>query len=121
MVFRLILFSLLRNSLTASEVDVGGREVFQALVISSVIVVVDEGPDGQLKCSRQMVVFEQDAVLQRLMPALGLSLGLWVIWCATHMVHLSIVEPVCEVSGDVTGPVVAEQPGFVQDGCLIAS
>ena len=114
-------FWLLQNSLTSSEVDIGRREVFQALVISSVIVVIDESPDGQFKCSRQMVVFEQDAVLQRLMSSLDLSLDLWVIRCATHMIHLSIVEPVCEVSGDVTGPVVAEQPGFVQGGCLVAS
>ena len=51
-------FSLFQNGLASTEVDVGGREVFQALVIASVIVVIDEGLDGQLQGSGQMVVFE---------------------------------------------------------------
>ena len=83
-------FPLFQNGLASTEVDIGGGEIADALVIASVIVVIDEGLDGQLKCSWQMVVFEQDAVLQRLMPALDLSLGLLVIRCAAHVIHLPI-------------------------------
>ncbi len=38
-------FSFQQDGVTASEVDVGGREVFQALVVSLVIVVRDKGLD----------------------------------------------------------------------------
>jgi hypothetical protein len=49
--------------LPASEVDVGGREVFQALVIALVVVVFDELADAGFKIARQVIVFQQDAVL----------------------------------------------------------
>ena len=62
-------FSLFQDGLASTEVDVGGRDVLQALVIASVIVVIDEGLDSQLQGSRQIVVSEQDAVLESLMPA----------------------------------------------------
>ena len=38
-------FSHVQNGLSSSEVDVGGREVFQALVIAGMIVVLDEVTD----------------------------------------------------------------------------
>jgi hypothetical protein len=38
-------FSLQWDCLAASEVDVCGRQVFQALVVSAVIVVLDEAAD----------------------------------------------------------------------------
>jgi len=34
-----------KDGLVASEVDVGGCDVVQALVITLVVVVIDEGPD----------------------------------------------------------------------------
>jgi hypothetical protein len=45
-------------------------------MIANVIVVLDEGADLPVEVARQVVVVEQDAVLQRLMPALDLPLGL---------------------------------------------
>ena len=51
------------------------RQVADALVISQVIVVGDEGRDLGFEIARQVIVFEQDAVLERLMPALDLALG----------------------------------------------
>ena len=38
-------FSHVQNGLSSFEVDVGGREVFQALVIVGMIVVLDEVTD----------------------------------------------------------------------------
>ena len=64
-------FSLQQNGLATPEVDIGRREVFQALVVSLVIVVADEGVDLGLKVAGQIVVFQQDAVLQRLVPTLN--------------------------------------------------
>ena len=40
----------------ATEVDVGGREVFQALVIALVIVVFDELADAGFKVAGQVIV-----------------------------------------------------------------
>jgi len=36
---------MLQNGFVATEVDVGGRDVVQALVVTLVIVVIDEGFD----------------------------------------------------------------------------
>ena len=57
-------FSFQQDGLPASEVDVGGREVFQALVIALVIVIFDEPSDACLEISRQVVVLQQDAILR---------------------------------------------------------
>ena len=69
-------FSLQQDGLAAPEVDVGRREIVEALVIAAMIVVLDEGCDLGLEIAREEVVFQQDAVLQRLVPALDLALGL---------------------------------------------
>jgi transposase len=47
--------------LASPEVDAGGRQVADALVISQVIVVGDEGRDLGFEIARQVIVFEQDA------------------------------------------------------------
>jgi hypothetical protein len=46
---------------------------------AAVVVVIDEGADLPFEVSRQEVVFQQDAVLQGLVPAFDLALGLG--WC----------------------------------------
>jgi len=43
-------------------------------VVSAVVVVVDERVDLGLKVAGQIVVLEQDAVLEGLVPALDLAL-----------------------------------------------
>ena len=72
-------FSFKQDGLAASEVDVGRRQIADALVVAQVIVVGDEGADLGLEIARQVVVLEQDAVLERLVPALDLALGLGMI------------------------------------------
>lgn len=69
-------FSLQQDSMTAPEVDVGGCQISDAFMVSLVIVVLDEGGDLGFKVFGEEVVFEQDAVLQSLVPALDLALGL---------------------------------------------
>jgi len=58
------------------EVDVGGCQIAEAFVISAMVVVLDKGGYGRLKLTLQIVVFEQDAVLESLVPALDLALRL---------------------------------------------
>ena len=95
-------FSFQQDGLAASEVDVGRRKVADALVVAKVIVVGDEGFDLGFEITGHVVVFEQDAVLQRLVPALYLALGHGVIGRAANVVHLLAVEPFGEVSRDVS-------------------
>jgi hypothetical protein len=66
-------FPFCEDGLAAAEVDIGRRQVAQALVVAVVVVVVDEGADGELELAWEKVVLEQDAVLQRLVPALDLA------------------------------------------------
>ncbi len=64
------------DDVAAPEVDVGGCEVTEALMVAAVVVMIDEAGNLPLEITRQEVVFEQDAVLQRLVPSLDLTLGL---------------------------------------------
>src|ERR1700731_2159060 len=79
-------FSFDQNGLAPSEVDVGWGQIADAFVIAQVIVVNDEGLDLGFEIARQVIVFEQDTVLERLMPALDLALGrvakLWRSACS---------------------------------------
>ena len=92
--------SLQQNGLAAPEVDVGGREIVEALVIASMIVVLDEGCDLGCEIAWQEVVFEQDAVLHRLVPAFDLALG--VAGGSAGMLQVFLREPIGQAAGDVT-------------------
>ena len=50
-----------------------------ALVIALVIVVIDKGFNLGFEITGQEVIFQQDAVLQGLMPSFDLSLGLGLL------------------------------------------
>ena len=94
-------FSLGEDRLGPAEVDVGRREVVEALVIADVVVVLDEGVDLPFEIAGQIIVVEQDAVLQGLVPALDLSLGLGMIRRAAHMLHALVLEPLGQIARDV--------------------
>jgi len=76
-------FALFQNGFVSAEVDVGRRDVVEALMDALVIVVIDKGRDLRLDIAGQEVVFEQDAVLEGLMPTLDLALGLRMVWRTT--------------------------------------
>ena len=46
----------------SAEVDVSRRQVVQALVVSTVVVVLNELADAVFELSRQIVVLQQDPV-----------------------------------------------------------
>jgi hypothetical protein len=56
-------------------------------VVAAMVVVIDECHDLLFEITRQEVVFQQDAVLQRLVPAFDLSLGLGVAGCSACVLH----------------------------------
>ena len=95
------LFAFEEDGLAASEVDVGRGKVVEALVVAAVVVVGDKGADLRLQVAGQIVVFEEDAVLERLMPALDLSLCLGMLGRAPDVLHSLSVEPFGQVTGDV--------------------
>src|SRR3982750_838524 len=67
-------FPFQHDDVAAPQVDVGGSEIADAFVVAAMVVVLDEGRDFPLEITRQEGVFQQDAVLQRLGPAVDLSL-----------------------------------------------
>ena len=95
-------FSFEQNGLAAPEVDIGGREVFQALVVSLVIVVADELIDLRFMIAGQIIVFQQNTVLECLMPTLDLALGLRMIGSAANVLHISVIEPFSQIADDIT-------------------
>ena len=99
-------FSLFQNGLAAPEVNVGRGEVLQALVIATVVVVFDKGVDLLSEIAGQVVVFEQDAVLEGLVPSFDLPLSLRVLRSTADVIHLPVFQPVGQFSRDVTGAIV---------------
>src|SRR5215208_5469160 len=94
-------FAFGENGLPTAEVDVGGREIAEALVIAGMIVVLDEGGDLPFEIAGQVVILEQDAVLEGLVPALDLALCLRVIGRAANMLHALAVQPGGKIGRDV--------------------
>ena len=62
-------FPVSKNGFVAAEVDISWSDVGQALVVSLITVVVEEGPDLALEITWKVVVFQQNSVLQVLVPA----------------------------------------------------
>jgi hypothetical protein len=114
-------FPFQQDGLAPAEVDIDRGEVGDGLVVSQVVLVGDEGGDLGFKIAGQIVVLQQDAVLERLMPALDLALGLRVEGRAADMTHAPIREPIRQIAGDVTRSIVAQQPGSMRDLGTIAA
>ena len=72
-------FPFQQDGLAVPEVDIGGREVIQALVVAPVVVVLDEGAELGFEVTGQIIVLEQDPVLEGLVPVLDLALGLGMV------------------------------------------
>jgi len=90
-------------------------------MLALVLVVVCEGFDLSFKVAGQEVVFQQYPVLESLVPTLNFALGLEVIWCAARELHAFVLQPFSQISGNLTGSVVAEQTWLVTDMNLIAT
>ena len=70
-------------------------------MIAGMVVMRHEGGDLAFEIAGQVVMLEQDAVLERLMPALDLALGLRMIRGAADMLHLLAIQPLREILRDV--------------------
>ncbi len=76
--------------------------------VSQMIVVVDEVSDLLFKVTKQIIIFEQEAILEGLMPALDLAVGLGMHRRTAHLIHAPVIEPISQFAGDVTRAIVAE-------------
>ena len=94
--------------MSTAKVDVGRRDVIQALVIALMIVMIYEGFDLVFQITWQEVFFQQNAVLLGLMPPLDLPLGLRVIWCTANVIHAFVVKPLGQLTRDIAGAIIAE-------------
>ena len=90
-------------------------------MVTQVIVVGDEGFDLGLEVAGQVVIFEQDAVLHRLVPAFDLALGLGVAGRSAGMLQVFLREPIGQAAGDVTRAVVGKQPRPLHEPGVVAS
>ena len=91
----------MQDRLAAAEVDVGRGVVAQALVSPSVVVVLDKGDNPRLQFAGQEGVFKQEAVLERLKPALDLALRLGMAGRTADMGHPPTAESVGQITRDV--------------------
>lgn len=100
-------FSFQQDGWAAAEVDVGRCQIADGLVVTLVVVVIDEGVDLSLEVAGQIVILEEDAVLQRLVPALDLALCLGMEGSAPDVPDAAVLEPFRQIAGDVRGTIVA--------------
>ena len=83
--------------------------------------MLDERLDLLLVIAGPEVVFQQDAVLQGLVPALDLALGLRVKRRAANVAHGIRFDAIRQSVGDVAGAVVREQPWAIPHICRQAA
>ena len=53
--------------------------------------------------------------------AFDFALGLRMVRRTANMIHAFVIEIVGQIGGDVGRAIIAEQPRFVHNGCLIAA
>ena len=90
-------------------------------MVALVVVVIDEGFDLGFEITGQEVVFQQNAVLEGLMPAFDLALGLGMIGRSARVLHAFALQPFSQFTRDVAGSVVAEQARLMNNVDLVAA
>lgn len=89
------------DGFSPTEVDVGECDVVQALMVAAAILVLDKCFDFPFKVTGQVIMFQQDPVLHRLMPALDLTLGLWMEQGSTNIIHVFFFKSVGQITRDI--------------------
>jgi hypothetical protein len=70
-------------------------------MIAGMVVVVDEGRELAFEIAGQVIMLEQDSVLEPLMPALDLALGLRMVGRSADMLDVLLVQPIGKVARDI--------------------
>ena len=82
-------------------------------MISAMIVTADESADLAFHITWYVVVFQQDTVLEYLMPPLNLALGLCMMGRATNMIYAVLIEPFGKFGSNVIGTIIRQQPWLI--------
>ena len=101
--------ALQQDGLPPAEIDIGWGQIVQAFVIASLVILLDKCLDLSLQRAGQVVVFQQDAVLHCLMPALDLALRPGMGGRAADMLDAMLRQPLGEGVRDEPRPVIREQ------------
>ena len=73
------------------------------------LIVLDEGLEVGFEIAGQIIVFEQDLIFERLVPALDFAVGLRMTGGAADVIDISLVEPFSQIGCDEAGAVVRQQ------------
>ena len=60
-------------------------------------------------------------LLERLVPAFDLALGLLMIGSAANVPHVLCIQPLSQIRRDVTGTIIAEQAWLLDDPRLVTA
>jgi hypothetical protein len=81
-------------------------------MVTPVIVVLDEARDLGFEIIRQVMVLEQNAVPEGLVPALDLALGLRMARGAANMRDATVLSPFGQIARDVLDPLSLSSRGL---------
>ena len=70
-------------------------------MIASMVVVRNESGDLAFEIAGQVVVLKQDAVFERLMPALDFALGLRMVGRSADVLDVLLVQPISQIARDI--------------------
>ena len=98
--------TLQQDGLPPAEIDISRGQVVQALVVAPVVIVLDECLNIGFKRAWQIVIFQQDAVLYGLMPALDLALRLGMGGRAADMLDAMLRQPLGKLIRDKARPII---------------
>ena len=90
-------------------------------MVALVVVMIDKGLDLGFEIAGQEVVFQQETVLQSLMPTLDLALSLGVIRRTAGVLHAFVLQPFSQLCRDVAGAVITQQERLMGDVNLATS
>ena len=90
-------------------------------MVALVVVMIDKGLDLGFEIAGQEVVFQQDAVLQSLIPPLDLALSLGVIRRTAGVLHAFVLQPFSQLCRDVARAVITQQERLMGDVNLATS
>lgn len=95
-----------QNRLLSAKIDIRRRQIVDALMIAAMILVLDESLDVGFDIPRQIIVFQQDLVFQRLMPALDFALGLGMARRAANVIDVALSQPFGKIFGHIARAIV---------------
>src|SRR5260221_10092003 len=89
-----------------TEEDIGWGEIVQRLVITFVVVMLDEIRHCQFKLAREVMIFQADEVFERAVVALNFALGHGMVGRTARVANIGLFEELGQVVRQVGWTVV---------------